>query len=181
MSDPSQIPHLLQLLDDESPAVKKAVAEVLAAFGSSLDGHLAQLAEAPDADQMQKIRAILASRSNTTPAPVGLVQSEPLFQPGRLVRHRRYGYRGVVVGFDSSCQADDDWYFSNRSQPERFQPWYHVLVHGSEQVTYTAQTSLFEDESDEQIAHPLVEHFFSGFKDGCYIRNDIPWPHQGPS
>ena len=36
------------------------------------------------------------------------------FQPGDLVRHRRYGYRGVVVARTDSCQADDAWYFKNQ-------------------------------------------------------------------
>ena len=61
-----------------------------------------------------------------------LPESSPArFQPGHLVRHRRYGYRGVVVALDLECGAGDDWYRSNRTQPDRDQPWYHVLVHGS--------------------------------------------------
>ena len=102
--------------------------------------------------------------------------SEPNFRPGQLVRHRRYNYRGVVVAFDPTCRADDDWYFSNRTQPDRSQPWYHVLVHDSQQVTYAAQTSLEVDSSEEEIVHPLLPHFFSTFQDGQYIRNDRPWP-----
>ena len=30
---------------------------------------------------------------------------QPQFQRGQLVRHRRYGYRGVVVGLDLECLA----------------------------------------------------------------------------
>ena len=98
------------------------------------------------------------------------------FRPGELVRHRRYGYRGVVVELDLTCQADDDWYRKNRTQPDREQPWYHVLVHGSNQVTYAAQTSLMPDPAGEPVAHPLVEAFFDGFAEGYYLRNARPWP-----
>lgn len=102
--------------------------------------------------------------------------TEPLFQPGHLIRHKRYGYRGVVVGCDLTCQASDAWYRSNQTQPARHQPWYHVLVDQSGTITYPAQTSLSPDESQKPVVHPLVEVFFSGFVDGRYIRNQQPWP-----
>ena len=100
----------------------------------------------------------------------------PSFACGQLVKHRRYDYRGVVVAFDRYCQAPENWYQSNRTQPERNQPWYHVLVHGSGTVTYAAQTSLEPDESDQPIDHPLVDQFFDHFTGESYHRNDRPWP-----
>ena len=100
----------------------------------------------------------------------------PVFEPGQLVRHRRYGYRGVVVHRDESCQADDVWYSKNQTQPDRDQPWYHVLVDGSSTCTYAASESLVVDLSGLPIQHPFLPHFFSEFKNGIYIRNDEPWP-----
>lgn len=104
--------------------------------------------------------------------------SEPsrLFSPGDLVKHKRYHYRGVVVEFNLVCQADESWYQSNRTRPDRDQPWYHVLVDGNSATTYAAQSSLEADDSDAPVDHPLVEAFFAGFKDGVYVRNDTPWP-----
>ncbi len=99
------------------------------------------------------------------------------FEPGRLVRHRRYGYRGVVVGADKSCQAPDVWYLNNKTQPDRDQPWYHVFVHASGgSTTYAAHASLEADPSADPVDHPLIEHFFSEFSDGRYVRNDELWP-----
>ena len=100
----------------------------------------------------------------------------PKFVPGDLVRHVRYQYRGVVVAHDPKCLADENWYKSNKTQPERNQPWYHVLVHESGSITYPAESSLALDEIGEEIAHPLIDQFFGDFADGCYQRNDIPWP-----
>lgn len=100
----------------------------------------------------------------------------PKFERGQLVRHRRYGYRGVVVGLDFECLADEQWYLSNKTQPDRSQPWYHVLVHDTDGTTYAAQESLEADTSGRPVAHPLVERFFDEFADGRYIRNDRPWP-----
>ena len=98
------------------------------------------------------------------------------FAPGELVRHVRYHYRGVVVAHDPKCMASEDWYQSNQTQPKRDQPWYHVLVNESESITYPAESSLEPDENDESITHPLLNRFFSGFEEGRYHRNDVPWP-----
>ena len=100
----------------------------------------------------------------------------PKYTPGDLVCHVRYYYRGVVVAYDSRCMADENWYQSNNTQPDKEQPWYHVLVHESGSITYPAESSLALDESGEEIVHPLLEQFFGDFADGRYQRNDIPWP-----
>ncbi len=103
-------------------------------------------------------------------------QRDPLYHLGQIVRHRRYGYRGVVVDFDLTCKADAAWYQSNQTQPDRDQPWYHVLVDGSSNSTYAAQTSLEADERSDPIIHPYLELFFEQFTGDRYVRNDRPWP-----
>ncbi len=102
--------------------------------------------------------------------------ASPKFSPGDLVRHVRYLYRGVVVAHDLKCLADKNWYKANKTQPDRNQPWYHVLVHESGSITYPAESSLVLDESGEEIDHPLLDQFFGDFADGRYQRNDISWP-----
>ena len=101
--------------------------------------------------------------------------ARPTFQPGQLVRHRRHGYRGVVVDYDPYCKAPDAWYGNNRTQPERDQPWYHVFMHDTGAVTYAAQTSLIEDPSGEPIEHPLLDEFFTEFTGEAYLRNERAW------
>lgn len=105
---------------------------------------------------------------------IALTRPNSQFTVGELVKHRRYGYRGVIVDIDDFCRAPDQWYNSNNTQPDRNQPWYHVLVHDSNSMTYAAQTSLETDESGEPIEHPLINHFFSQFDGERYVRNDQP-------
>lgn len=107
---------------------------------------------------------------------ISLNRPKRAFDIGQLVCHRRYGYRGVVVAFDLSCRASEQWYRSNRTQPDQQQPWYHVLVDQSESVTYAAQSSLEADQSQDPIEHPLVEAYFADFAKGVYQRNDRRWP-----
>ena len=101
----------------------------------------------------------------------------PEFEPGDIVEHVRYGYRGVVVDFNTTCQAPEDWYQSNEIQPEREEPWYHVLVDGNQQVTYVAQSNLRTDKSKQQVVHGMINLFFSGYdqKNNKYVRNQTPW------
>jgi len=88
---------------------------------------------------------------------------------GVVVTHKLYGYRGVVAAVDPRCMAGDTWYHSNKTQPPREQPWYHVLVHDSGGLsTYVAQSNLEEDPSGLPIDHPRLRCYFAGFKDGRY-------------
>jgi heat shock protein HspQ len=100
------------------------------------------------------------------------VEQQPLFAPGQLVRHKHYGYRGVVADFDMTCMAEETWYYANRTQPPRNQPWYHVLVDGSPITTYAAQTNLEPEDSLEPVRHPLVRSLFTAFENGRYERSE---------
>ncbi len=95
--------------------------------------------------------------------------SEAHFSPGELVTHRLFDYRGVVVDVDATFQLSDDWYDQvARSRPPRDRPWYHVLVHDAEHVTYVAERNLDPDPSSAPVRHPLVEEYFGDFGDGRY-------------
>ena len=104
------------------------------------------------------------------------------FEIGQLVQHVRYGYRGVVAGFDLECRASEAWYDNNRTQPCRDQPWYHVLVHGAQHTTYVAEENLEHDEGREQVVHPLARILFKYFRSGRYEpRLDVRFPDLPPA
>lgn len=192
MLDRTQLPHLIKLLDDDSPWVREQVLDALAAFGDNLEEELVSLPEPMDNHTVHQVKGLLARHlwGGTRLPAVALADDEDdelsgasdtdleeaHFEPGQIIRHRRYGYRGVVVDVDPECRAGDVWHQSNQSQPERDQPWYHVLVHNSMQVTYAAQSSLEIDPAGDEVIHPYVPYFFSEYRDGFYVRNDQPWP-----
>ena len=92
------------------------------------------------------------------------------FQRGALIKHKLYGYRGVIVTHDIECQAGEKWYLSNKTQPPRNQPWYHVLVDQSGGLsTYVAQSNLELDSNSNPIDHPRLTNYFSEFKNGVYV------------
>ena len=95
------------------------------------------------------------------------------FAPGQLIQHRLFGYRGVITDLDPSFSASEEWYEQvAQSRPPKDQPWYHVLVHDSDQTTYVAERNLAPDESAEPVRHPLLDDFFGGFSGGRYRRRE---------
>lgn len=94
------------------------------------------------------------------------------YEPGQIIHHKRFGYRGVILAVDETFQGTDRWYQEvARSRPPKDRPWYHVLVHGSEAETYVAERHLELDDSIAPITHPLVEVFFDELREGRYVRN----------
>lgn len=107
---------------------------------------------------------------------IGLTDSEGGASPGiyydlgTIITHKLYGYRGVIVAVDACCKAGETWYQSNKTQPSREQPWYHVLVHDSGGLsTYVAQSNLEEDASGQPVEHPRIACYFSEYKEGRYL------------
>jgi len=89
------------------------------------------------------------------------------FHPGQIVHHRLYCYRGVVFDVDPSCLVEDE---HEELPAERGQPWYHVLVDGSETVTYVAESSLEVDRNRDPVDHPLVSVVFGSYQGGRNYR-----------
>jgi len=92
------------------------------------------------------------------------------FSIGDLIRHNKFGYRGVIVDVDPEFALTDEWYNSvARSRPPKDKPWYHILVHDSDTSTYVAERHLDPDPSGQPIHHPLVAKLFSGLIGGRYV------------
>ena len=94
------------------------------------------------------------------------------FTIGETVHHRKFHYRGVIMGVDETFQGSDEWYDEvARSCPPKDKPWYHVLVHGASHRTYVAERHLEPDVSGEPIQHPEVGDFFDLFRGGVYSKS----------
>lgn len=168
---------------EANPGSRTTIAAILdntIQSGTILIRVLNNLTRAYEATQATADRELMQELSRQVEATerraVGPAETGPRFEVGQLVRHRRYGYRGVIVARDEVCRADESWYRSNSTQPDRNQAWYSVLVDGSEQITYAAESSLLPDASRDPVSHPLVDEFFTRDGAGAYRRNDRPWP-----
>ena len=99
-------------------------------------------------------------------------QARARFSVGQRIQHRRFGYRGVIVDVDATFQGTEAWYQAMaQSRPPKDQPWYHVLVHQAEHMTYVAERNLEPDESGEPVVHPVLDQYFDEMRDGLYVRD----------
>jgi len=92
------------------------------------------------------------------------------FNVGQIVRHSKFGYRGVIFDIDPVFCESDAWYTAMaRSRPPKDKPWYRVLVDGERHTTYVAEGHLADDaDQTTAIAHPLIDELFMGLEMGRY-------------
>ncbi len=91
------------------------------------------------------------------------------FKPGQIVKHLKFGYRGVIYQADEEFRLGDDWYEQvARSRPPKDAPWYHVLVDQGVHTTYVAERHLTTSADRSQIQHPALGDYFESFDGACY-------------
>lgn len=96
-------------------------------------------------------------------------QAQPRFFIGQLVHHKKFDYRGVIIDVDAGFEGAEEWYQQVAlSRPPKDRPWYHVLVHNSNQQTYVAERHLEQDPGREAVDHPAIDRYFDHFENGVY-------------
>ncbi|QDS77906.1 hypothetical protein FKW77_000732 [Venturia effusa] len=85
------------------------------------------------------------------------------YKVGQVFRHRRYGYEGVIVGWDKICEGSDAWIESmgvDRLSGGRRQSFYHVLVN-EKSSRYVAQENIspVDDEPSEALKELAGRYF----------------------
>lgn len=101
-------------------------------------------------------------------------QTEARFLIGQPVRHRLFGFRGVVFDVDPEFDNTEEWYQSipADARPRKDQPFYHLLAQNhdtSPYIAYVSEQNLEPDDSDEPFLHPNMDDYFSGHQNGCYV------------
>ena len=96
------------------------------------------------------------------------------FYIGKPVKHRLFGFRGVVFDVDPEFGNTEEWYESipQEARPRKDQPFYHLLAENEDTtpyVAYVSEQNLEPDDSDEPFMHPELEEYFTGIEGGCYI------------
>ncbi|KAM3937060.1 F-box only protein 21 [Leptodactylus fuscus] len=100
-------------------------------------------------------------------------EKEVLYSVGLIVRHKRYGYCGVIVGWDPMCMMPPDWDedFRLPQLPEEApQPFYSILFEDGS-CNYVAQENLEPHPEPGPIQHPDIDQYFSEFVGDHYIAN----------
>lgn len=96
------------------------------------------------------------------------------FKRGEVVKHKKYNYRGVVVDFDMSFTAKESIY-RKKTLIAKNNPWYHILVDGTDKISYISEQNLIHCNKNTPIQHPMLPYFFKGYHQQHYIRNQNIW------
>ena len=94
------------------------------------------------------------------------------FSIGDVVRHRIFGFRGVVFDIDPVFANTDEWYESIPAEhrPRKDQPFYHLMAENGESsyIAYVSQQNLVPDDSEEPVEHPALAAMFHALDNGRY-------------
>lgn len=101
-----------------------------------------------------------------------------VYRIGQVVKHKKWGYRGVITGWDEQARAPKEWIASMHKENPGWttQPNYAMLVdtrdRAAPQITYVPQENI-EVIRSTKIVHPQVEDYFEHFDGSQYIPR--PW------
>uniref|UniRef100_A0A1I8H868 YccV-like domain-containing protein n=1 Tax=Macrostomum lignano TaxID=282301 RepID=A0A1I8H868_9PLAT len=151
-------------------------AQTSAASAAALPGYsavLQRIAEACDAAKSEARRRIRPvgeadnSDDSAAASATSAAKQQPVHPVGAVFRHRRFGYTGVVRGWDPTCLATEEWIRTmgvDRLPRGRDQPFYRVLVEdGSERYVAEENIDLMQDSPIHRfsaVTHPEVGKFF---------------------
>ncbi len=97
---------------------------------------------------------------------------EARYAIGQVVKHRHFGFRGVIFDVDPTFNQTEEWWLAipEEVRPAKDQPYYHLLAE-NERATYVAYVSeqnLEPDACGDPIGHPQVPELFGALRDGFY-------------
>jgi heat shock protein HspQ len=123
-------------------------------------------------------------KSRSLPPPSGAIP--PLQAPivvharysiGDVVKHRKFGFRGVVFDVDPVFANSEEWLAAipEDLRPRRDQPFYHLLAQNDETsyIAYVSQQNLDRDDSDMPVDHPAIASLFGRYDAGRYELSPI--------
>jgi heat shock protein HspQ len=100
------------------------------------------------------------------------LRTKARFAIGDVVRHKLYGFRGVVFDIDPVFANSEEWYeaIPEEDRPRREQPYYHLLAEDedSSYVAYVSQQNLAGDIEAGAVEHPSLAQLFEDFQGGRY-------------
>ena len=110
-------------------------------------------------------------------AEVQRVVATAKFEIGMPVRHRKYGFRGVIFDVDPVFNNTDEWWESIpvEVRPRKDQPFYHLLAETPEPerspyIAYVSEQNLEPESGNEDpINHPNLDEFFETMVDGRFV------------
>jgi heat shock protein HspQ len=145
----------------KSGELRSTVSGVARKLAEKLPPRVEAKGEKPPAQTTKRVRAATALPSRQRAARYGL---------GDVVKHRVYGFRGVVFDIDPVFANTEEWWSSipEDIRPKKDQPYYHLLAENTETeyIAYVSEQNLVPDTSGKPLRHPQVKELFKTGRDG---------------
>ncbi|CAM1291667.1 Uncharacterised protein g215 [Pycnogonum litorale] len=100
------------------------------------------------------------------------------YRIGQVIKHKRFGYRGVIIGWDEKARAPEEWIkeMHGGDKEWRTKPNYAILVDTRDravaQMTYVVEENI-EIVTNVQVLHPSLINYFEKYDGTQYIPR--PW------
>jgi len=93
------------------------------------------------------------------------------FHIGMPVRHRIYGFRGIIFDVDPEFDNSEEWYDSipEDVRPTKDQPFYHLFAETPDKspyIAYVSEQNLEPDDDTDPIHHTGLSEYFDVHDDG---------------
>ncbi|CAL8460560.1 g89 [Coccomyxa elongata] len=120
-----------------------------------------QLLHTEYADLLTRLRSAREVRAD---------RSRVAFSLGTVFTHKKFGYKGVVYGWDRECERDPAWAAAVHADPT--QPFYHVLpdeddcqriFRGIRLSKYVAQDNMEPVLTPRRVNHRAISHYFDSY------------------
>ncbi|NXU84046.1 FBX21 protein, partial [Xiphorhynchus elegans] len=102
------------------------------------------------------------------------------FCVGQVIIHKRFGYSGVIVGWDVKANTPEEWLqpkYPPRKQDLKDTPHYRILINKAngfgKSTAYVPEEEITIIMGLEVVHHPDMETYFSGYDGSKYIMQ--PW------
>ncbi|NXI50068.1 FBX21 protein, partial [Chloroceryle aenea] len=101
------------------------------------------------------------------------------FSVGQVIVHKRFGYTGVIVGWDVKANTTEGWLqhqYSPSKQDPKYTPHYRILINKAN--GFGKSTAYIPEEeimviTGLEVHHPDMKAYFSGYDGSKYIMQ--PW------
>ena len=148
-------------------------------FAKRCDAKLALRARGTKSCCMNSPRNSKISGPHSRPALCAPRIAHARFGIGDKVRHRLFGFRGLIFDIDPVFANSEEWYdaIPEGMRPDRNQPFYHLFAENGDSayVAYVSQQNLVGDETGEPIDHPAIPTLFERRSDGRYALEARRW------
>lgn len=98
------------------------------------------------------------------------------FQIGQVVKHRMFGFRGVIFDVDPVFANSEEWYeaIPEHLRPSKDQPYYHLFAENEKThyVAYVSEGNLLIDDSDTPVTHPDIPFVLERTPDGYTLKRE---------